>query len=134
MGDELTRFWADLVGRITGPMSFRLIMQPLVATILAVRAGMADARAGRPLYGLSVATDRGHRVEFLKAGWRDVAKVYTLAVVLDVVYQFIVFRWVYPIESLVVAFILACLPYLLIRGPVNRLFRSRRPGARGHVV
>jgi hypothetical protein len=134
MDDVLSRFWADLLGRVTGPMSFRLILQPAVATFLAIRAGMQDARAGRPLYGLSIATDAGHRVEFLKMGWKDVAKVYTLAVVLDVVYQFIVFRWVYPIESLVVAFVLAFVPYLLIRGPVNRVMRSRAPREGGHAA
>ena len=134
MDDVLARFWADLVGRITGPMSFRLILQPAVATFLAVRAGMQDAQAGRPLYGWSIATDAGHRVEFLKEGWRAVAKVYLLAMVLDVAYQVIVFRWVYPNEALVVAFLLAFLPYLLIRGPVNRLMRSRQLRARRHVA
>jgi len=131
MDDVLARFWADLVGRVTGPMWFRLIIEPGVATFLAVRAGMQDARTGRPLYGWSIATDAAHRVEFLKLGWRDIAKAYTLAVVLDVVYQFIVFRWFYPVESLVVAFVLAFVPYLVIRGPVNRVMRSRGPRERG---
>ena len=134
MDDVLARFWADLVGRVTGPMSFRLILQPAVAIFLAIRAGMQDAQAGRPLYGWSIATDPDHRVEFLKEGWRAVAKVYLLAVVLDVVYQFLAVRWVYPMQALVVAFLLAFVPYLLIRGPVNRLMRSRQPGARGHVA
>jgi hypothetical protein len=134
MDDVLSRFWENLAGRITGPMSFRLIIQPAVATFLAIRAGLQDARAGHPLYGWAILTDPAHRVEFLKEGWKAVAKVYTLAVVLDVVYQLIVFRWVYPIESLVVAFLLAFVPYLLIRGPVNRLMRSRRPRERGHVA
>ena len=125
MGDELSRFWADLVGRVNGPLSFRLFIQPAVATFLAIRAGIQDARARRPLYTWTIATDPSHRIEFLEAGWKDVAKVYLLAILLDVVYQYIVFRWVYPIESLVVAFVLAFLPYLLIRGPVNRLIRRR---------
>lgn len=30
-----------------------------------------------------------------------------------------VFRWVYPAEVVIVAFLLACLPYLLIRGASN---------------
>lgn len=134
MDDVLSRFWADLAGRVTGPMSFRLILQPAVATFLAVRAGLQDARAGNPIYGWVILTDAAHRIEFLKEGWRAIAKVYVLAFVLDVVYQVIVFRWVYPTESAVVAFLLACLPYLLIRGPVNRLMRSRRPAEGGHVA
>ena len=47
------------------------------------------------------------------------------AIVIDVVYQFIVFRWFYPGEALVVAFVLAIVPYLLVRGPVNRIARNR---------
>jgi hypothetical protein len=31
MDDTLTRFWNDLVGRLTGPMTFRLILQPVMA-------------------------------------------------------------------------------------------------------
>jgi hypothetical protein len=57
----------------------------------------------------------------LRSGWKSVAKVFTMAVVLDVVYQLIVARWVYPLESVIVAFVLACVPYLLLRGPVNRI-------------
>jgi hypothetical protein len=53
-----------------------------------------------------------------------VAKVFVMAVVIDVVYQYIVFRWFYPGEALFVAFILAFVPYLLIRGPVNRIVRT----------
>jgi len=37
-----------------------------------------------------------------------------------------VFRWIYPLEVLLVAFLLACVPYLLIRGPVNRLASAGR--------
>jgi hypothetical protein len=86
VGDELSRFWADLVGRVNGPLSFRLFIQPAVATFLAIRAGIQDARARRPLYTWSIATDSSHRIEFLEAGWKDVAKVYLLAILLDVVY------------------------------------------------
>jgi len=50
-----------------------------------------------------------------------VAKVFVLAVIIDVAYQVMVFRWVYPFEVLLVSFLLACVPYLLIRGPANRI-------------
>jgi hypothetical protein len=63
----------------------------------------------------------------LREGWTAVAKVFLAAVVLDVVYQLVVLRWVYPGEALLVALLLACVPYLLIRGLVNRLVRSGRP-------
>ena len=125
--DELfTRIWENLGGRITGPMSFRLLMQPTVAAILAIRAGLQDARSGRPAYFWTIlTTDPAQRRELLREGWKAVTKVFCLAIVLDVIYQIIALRWVYPLETLLVAFLLACVPYLLIRGPVNRLFRSR---------
>ncbi len=50
MSDIFIRLWNNLVGRITGPMNFRLIMQPLVAAGFAIWAGVKDARAGRPAF------------------------------------------------------------------------------------
>lgn len=126
--DELVlRMWDNLVARVGGPMSFRLVLQPAVAIILAIRAGLHDARAGRPAYFWTILTNPNDRRDLLREGWTAVAKVFLAAVVIDVVYQLVVQRWVYPGEALLVAFLLACVPYLLIRGLVNRLARSRRP-------
>jgi hypothetical protein len=41
-------------------------------------------------------------------------------------YQLIVFCWVYPVELIVIVLLLAFVPHLLIRGPVNRLARTAR--------
>ena len=43
----------DMPERLTGPGRFRLLLQPLVATFLGTRSGMADDRGtgGRPLPG-----------------------------------------------------------------------------------
>jgi len=46
--------------------------------------------------------------------------------VMDVIYQLIVVGWIYPFETLTVSILLAVIPYLVIRGPVNRLVRSRQ--------
>src|SRR5262245_30129658 len=46
----LSRFWDQLIAREHGPLAFRLILQPIMATILAIRDGLKDTRAGRPLY------------------------------------------------------------------------------------
>ena len=121
MDEVLVRFWTDLVDRVSGPLSFRLILQPLVATAFAIRAGLQDARAGKPLYGKTVLTHPFHHLDMLREGWRTVMKVFVLAAIIDIAYQWMVFRWVYPTETLVVSFLLACVPYLLIRGPANRI-------------
>src|SRR5262245_41769651 len=54
-------FLEDIPKRLTGPGRFRFILQPLVATVLGIRSGRADARAGRPPYLKGLLTDRGHR-------------------------------------------------------------------------
>lgn len=48
MDEILARLWRNLYGRVDGPMNLRLIIQPTVATILAIRAGFRDARQDRP--------------------------------------------------------------------------------------
>ena len=125
MEEMLARAWENLAARVGGPLSFRLILQPMMATFFAIRDGRKDAREGRPPYFWALFTQPGRRAELLRDGWKAVAKVFIIATVIDAVYQVIVLRWVYPGEALIVAFILACLPYLLIRGPLNRLMRSK---------
>jgi len=64
-----------------------------------------------------------HRRGLLQEGWKAVSKVLVIALVLDSVYQYIVFHWFYQVEALIVALTLAILPYVLIRGPLNRTAR-----------
>jgi hypothetical protein len=45
---------------------------------------------------------------------------------MDIVDQFIVFKALRPLEGLIVAVRLAIVPYLLVRGPVNRLARGSK--------
>ena len=85
-------------------MTFRLILQPLVATTLAIRAGLLDAGPGRPPYFWTILTSPADRAELLREGWKAVAKVFVLAALIDAAYQVMVFRWIYPFEVLLVAF------------------------------
>jgi hypothetical protein len=124
MEETLTRIVHDIFGRLDGPLHFRFILQPLMASIFAIRDGLKDARAGRPAYFWSLFTESSARREMLRDGWKSVGKIFILAVVLEIVYQIIVFRWLYPFEMLLVAVLLALVPYLLLRGPVNRIKRS----------
>ena len=128
MEELLARIWEDLIGRIHGPLTLRLILQPSMAVFFGIRDGLKDARTGRPAYFWAIFTTPGLRRTLLSEGWASVAKVFVMALILDTVYQLIVFRWVYPLESLIVAFVLALLPYILIRGPINRIARRLRHG------
>jgi len=118
------RVWHNLIARVTGPMKFRLLMQPAMAIFFAIRDGLRDAQGRRPAYFWALFTDVGERRAMLENGWKSVGRVFILAVVLDAVYQLIQHRWmVYPGEAVLVAIILAILPYLIARGPVNRIAR-----------
>jgi hypothetical protein len=126
----LYRIFENLIDRVSGPMKFRLFLQPTMAIFFAVRSGLQDAKQGRPPYFWAIFTDPDQRREMLRDGWKAVGKVFILAIVLDVVYQLFVFRWIYPFEAFLVASILAIVPYLAIRGPANRITQRiwRRQG------
>src|SRR5207249_11339183 len=119
------RVGSQLLDRVSGPMKFRLVLQPAMAVFFAIRSGLADARAGKPPYLWALLWDHGQRQAMLKDGWKSVGRVFILALVLDVVYQIIVLRFVYPGEAIIVAFVLAIVPYLTVRGLVTRLARTR---------
>jgi hypothetical protein len=126
MEDFLVRGWEALIGRLSGPMQFRLVLQPLAAIIIAIRAGVRDARGLRPLYFWSIFRERGRRGEIIREGWRDVGQVFVVAVIIDCVYQLYVLRWFYPGQSVIVAAVLAVVPYLIFRGTFNRIWRYRQ--------
>jgi hypothetical protein len=128
MEEIFTRLWNDLIGRIGGPMSFRILLQPTMAMIFAIRDGLKDAREGRPAYFYSLFTDPENRRSRLREGFKAVSRVFIFAIVMDLIYQVTVLRWFYPLQALIVAIVLALLPYILLRGPVNRIARfPRRP-------
>jgi hypothetical protein len=117
------RFWSNLAGRVEGPLDFRLIMQPMMAAFLAIRDGLRDARSGRPYFLEALRDDPAHRAERIRDAWHSIGRIVIFALVLDAIYQFIEFRWLYPGEAMVVAVVVAVVPYLLIRGVANRVAR-----------
>jgi hypothetical protein len=120
------RVGSQLLARVSGPMKFRLVLQPVMAGIFAIRSGLADAKAGKPPYFWALLWNPGKRVDMVKDGWKSVGKVFVLALILDIVYQIIEVRFVYPGEAVIVAFILAIVPYLVLRGSVTRMARPKK--------
>ena len=123
MDDLLLRFWTDLTGRLTGPLTFRLILQPAMSILLAIRDGVKDAREDRPPYFWTIFTSAEERRSLLREGWKATTRVAALGAVMDLIYQFLVFGAIRPLELVVVVFLLAFVPYLVWRGPINRLAR-----------
>jgi hypothetical protein len=134
--DEATqRMIRDFVERLTGPLHFRLVMQPAMALFLGIRDGRKDARESKPAYFWEIFTQSSGRADLLKNGFKSIMKLFIMAITLDAIYQLLVVHRFYPGEALLVALSLAFVPYLFIRGPANRFARwwaSHRPSPHTH--
>lgn len=124
--ESLGRLWSDILDRPGGPMTFRFILQPAMAIIAALRDGAHDARLGRRPYFWALlhgVRDPQGRSGRLWEGIISTARIIILGVVMDTIYQWVVFKTFYPVQAGVIAILLAFVPYLLLRGPFERLAR-----------
>lgn len=94
-----------------------------MAAILAIRDGYHDAKAGRPPYLHTMLTDKSQRSALYLEGVRAVLRVMIFAAAMDAIYQFIVLKSFHPLQMAFIVFTLAFLPYLVLRGPADRLMR-----------
>jgi hypothetical protein len=115
------RVWHDLVARPDGPMAFRFFLQPAMAAIAATLDGVKDARIGRFPYFWTFLKHPAARGGRLREALFATARIILLGIGMDAIYQFRVFDTFYPVEALVIALVLAVVPYLLLRGPVTRI-------------
>jgi hypothetical protein len=126
MDDVAARLVQNLFGRIDGPLAMRLIIQPVMAAVFATRDGIKDARQGRLPYGWLLLTDAKQRRQHLKEGWGSIRKVFFAALAVDIAYQAIELRWIYPGEALIMAEALALAPYAVLRGLSTRIADRHR--------
>jgi hypothetical protein len=123
------RIWRQLIERTDAPMRFRFILQPLMAAIAAILAGLKDARMGRSPYFWTLLRNPRERIERLNEGLNATARIILLGLVMDAIYQIIVLKRFYPAEAVIVALLFAFVPYVIIRGPVVRIERRWLGGA-----
>jgi hypothetical protein len=121
--EAIARGWEDFTARPSGSLSFRFIIQPVLAGVIAIRAGLKDAKAGRPPFLQEMFSHSGHRKEVLRGGLKDVRLPFYIAVTLDAVYQTFTHRAIYLFELFFTATLLAVVPYFILRGLVNRVAR-----------
>jgi hypothetical protein len=121
MDDSVGTFITELIGRTDGPMSFRVYIQPVIALLFAFRDGRKDTREGRPPYGWALLSDGEHCSYLIRDGWKGISKVFLIAYLLDLVYQYVALHGFRPLQALATAVLLAIVPYVLLRGPAGRL-------------
>jgi hypothetical protein len=122
-------FLEDIPKRLTGPGRFRFVMQPLMAIILGILNGVADARAGRPPYLYGVLFHRHVRRDLLRSGFSTVVNLLLMGILLDAVFQRIIFGVAHPFAALVIGPILVVMPYGIARALSNRLARLAKKQA-----
>jgi hypothetical protein len=113
----------DMLARPSQSLALRFILQPLMSTIIAIRDGIKDARSGHSPYFWTVVADPAQRSARLQEGIAATGKVFLIAIALDIAYQILELQAFYPGEAVVIAIVLAFIPYLIVRGPVARLAR-----------
>ena len=128
--EVLTRIWTDLLARPSGPFAFRFVVQPLMATLVAMRDGVTDARTGRSPYFWTVLRDAAQRRARLGEGLKATGRIIAFGIVIDAVYQLKALGTFYPVEALAIALVLGFVPYLLLRGPADRIARRWMDGKR----
>jgi hypothetical protein len=123
----LKAIFEELVARVvSGPMQFRLILQPLTAVLLGIRDGHHDAKAGTPPLIWSLLFHTEHRKLHLINVLRRLTRPIIIATVIDVIVQYLMFRHVRPLTAVIVGTLLIWLPYSIARGLSNRIITMRR--------
>lgn len=123
------QFFEDLAARLTGAGKFRFIVQPVVAVVLGVRYGMKDVRANLPPFLTMLAFHASHRGHALRTAVGDVCDLVAIAILLDILSQWLIFREIHPAAAIILGPVLISVPYSLARELTNRITRARRPRA-----
>jgi hypothetical protein len=96
------QFFEDLPQRFSGPGRLRFILQPLVAILLGVRCGLADAKSGQSPFIFSLLFHAHKRKELLRSGLMAIGHVVALGILLDVVAQWLIYKHIHPGAALVI--------------------------------
>ncbi len=115
-----------LIELISGPGTFRFVLQPLFSILMGVRDGRNDAKSSTPPILQLLLLQSGKRSETLKGTLKSIALPLIFAVALDSIFQVFIFG-VWRLQwALVVGVGLVGIPYILSREITNRVFSARR--------
>ena len=118
------QFFQDILARLSGPGRLRFIFQPIVAIILGTRSGVKDATAGLPPFLWALLFHKQHRRELFRSTFASIRNLVAIAILLDLISQFLIFHEVRPGAALVVGPMLIGVPYIVSRALSNRIWRG----------
>ena len=114
-------------------MALRFVLQPVMAIIAALHDGIKDARTGRSPYLWAMLTSSAERGSRFREGLIATGRTILIGLVMDTIYQAVVLKTFYPGEAVIIAILLAFVPYLLLRGPIARIARRFQHNAKANV-
>ena len=129
MSAENAPFFATIARSLGGAGALRLVIQPVMAIVLGIRLGLADAREHRGPFVVRLARERGH---VIRRALADIVVPFAIACVIDGILQHYAIGRVRPFAAIVVALLLVWFPFALARGVTNRIAtgaRARRGAA-----
>lgn len=115
--------------RVTGPMGFRFILQPLTAVILGIRDGISDAKAKNPPFLAGLAFKAESRGYLFNSARKALFIPVIFGSALDAVAQWLLFSRVRPVAAIFVGIFIMAIPYSLARGWTNRIISFNRDRA-----
>ena len=121
-------FFGDIFARLHGPGRFRFILQPTVAILLGIRDGRKDAREGAGPFLWGLIFHKELRQQLLKEMLTSVRNLVSIAILLDLISQYMIFRIVRPGAALILGPVLIAAPYSCARALSNRIARLRGQG------
>ncbi len=122
----LTRqFFEDMLARLSGVGRLRFVLQPIAALLIGSRDGMKDSQAGCPPFLFALVSHRGRRADLLRSAFASVRDLVAIAIILDIISQFLIFGEIHPGAALILGPLLISVPYSISRALTNRIARRR---------
>lgn len=112
-----------IIERFTGPLHLRTILQPLIAIFLGITNGRADFKSNHPPFFLDMVSDKINRNQKMKMAYRSILTPLFIGVIVDAIFQYLVFSKIHFFGAILAGIILIALPYTISRGFTNRLLR-----------
>jgi hypothetical protein len=119
------QFFEDMAARLSGPGRLRFILQPTVALLIGMRDGIKDTREGRLPFLLALTSTTCRKSDLLRHAFTSIRDLVSIAIILDVISQFLIFRQIHPAAALLLGPVLIAVPYAVSRALTNRFSRKR---------
>jgi hypothetical protein len=101
------------------------LCSPSLRILLGTRDGVKDARAGSRPFLWGLVFHRELRGQLLRSGLASVRNLVAIAILLDIISQYLIFHEIHPGAAVLLGPVLIALPYALARAFANRIARRR---------